>query len=128
MTPGDTLPPFTIDRVAPEAMRAWAGFLADPNPIHLDPEAVRKLGLGDRVINQGPANLAYVMNMLMAAFPGGTIETVAARFLDNVYAGDRVQAGGRVTTVETDRITCDVWLEADGRAAVITGSATIRIA
>ena len=81
---GDALPPFVIDRISPEGMRDWSVFLADPNPIHLDVEAVRAKGLGDKRINQGPINVAYVINMLMAAFPGGQIAAMDSRFLDNV--------------------------------------------
>ena len=66
---GDAIAPFTIESVSADAMKNWAVFLADPNPIHLDVEVVKAKGLGDRVINQGPINVAYMMNMLLAAFP-----------------------------------------------------------
>jgi 3-hydroxybutyryl-CoA dehydratase len=124
---GDALPPFVIESVSPAAMREWAVFLADPNPIHLDAEVVKAKGLGERVINQGPINVAYLMNMLLAAFPGGRIESMDARFLDNVYGGDRVVASGRVTAVEDGRISCDISLDVDGRGTVNAGTAVIRI-
>ena len=63
---GDELTPFVIESVSPDAMRDWSVFLADPNPIHLDVEVVKAKGLGDKRINQGPINVAYMMNMLMA--------------------------------------------------------------
>jgi 3-hydroxybutyryl-CoA dehydratase len=116
---GDALPPFTVENVSPEAMKQWAVFLADPNPIHLDVEVVKAKGLGDRVINQGPINVAYMMNMLMAAFPGATIETMDSRFLDNVYGGDKVTAHGTITAVEDPN--------AVSRGAVNSGTATILI-
>ena len=46
---GDELPPFMIESVSPEAMKQWAVFLADPNPIHLDVEVVKAKGLGDKI-------------------------------------------------------------------------------
>lgn len=119
------LAPFTIPSVSADAMREWASFLRDPNPIHLDPEFVRAKGLGDRVINQGPANLAYIVNMLLAAFPGGRIATLESRFIDNAYAGDRLTAGGRVVGTDAGRTTCEVWLIADGGRPIIQGTATI---
>lgn len=123
---GDALRPFEI--VAdPEAMKQWAVFLADPNPIHLDVDVVKAKGLGDRVINQGPANVAYLINMLTAAFPGGQIQAMTTRFLDNVYAGDRVVAQGTITAVDAGRISCDFTLEVGGRGAVNSGTATILI-
>lgn len=124
---GDALPPFTIPAVSPDAMKDWAVFLADPNPIHLDVEVVKAKGLGDRLINQGPANVAYMMNMLMTAFPGGRIEKMDSRFLDNVYAGDSVIASGTVTAIEGDRIDCEFTLDVTGRGTVNVGTATIRI-
>jgi 3-hydroxybutyryl-CoA dehydratase len=124
---GDALPPFVIDRVSPDAMKDWAVFLADPNPIHLDVNVVRARGLGDRVINQGPANVAYIMNMLMAAFPDCQIERMESRFLDNVYGGDRVTAHGTITAVEDNRISCDFTLDVEGRGAVNSGTATVLV-
>src|SRR3546814_10294940 len=99
-------------------MKQWAVFLADPNPIHLDVEVVRAKGLGDKVINQGPINVAYMMNMLMAAFPGGRIRDMDSRFLDNVYAGDKVTASGRITAIDGGLISCEFSLDEIGRAHV----------
>ncbi len=126
-TVGDALPPFVIESVSPEAMKDWAVFLADPNPIHLDVEVVKAKGLGDRVINQGPINVAYMMNMLLAAFPGGRIQAMDSRFLDNVYGGDRVVASGTITAIEDDRVDCAFQLDVDGRGTVNAGTATIRL-
>jgi 3-hydroxybutyryl-CoA dehydratase len=124
---GDALPAFVVESVSPAAMREWAVFLADPNPIHLDAEVVKAKGLGDRVINQGPINVAYLINMLLAAFPGGRVESIDARFLDNVYAGDRVVASGRVTAVEAGRVACEISLDVTGRGTVNAGTATVLI-
>jgi len=125
--PGDALPPFVIESVSPDAMRDWSVFLADPNPIHLDVEVVKAKGLGDKRINQGPINVAYMMNMLMAAFPGCRIESMDSRFLDNVYEGDRAVASGEVTAVEGNRVSCDLKLDVDGRGTVNAGTATVLI-
>ncbi len=124
---GDALPPFEIESVSPEAMQQWAIFLADPNPIHLDVEVVKAKGLGDRVINQGPANVAYMMNMLMRAFPGGRIKTMDSRFLDNVYGGDRATVTGTIAAIDGNSVTCAFTLDIEGRGTVNSGTATIEI-
>ena len=124
---GDALPPFTSESVSPEAMKQWAVFLADPNPIHLDVEVVKAKGLGDRVINQGPVNVAYMMNMLMRAFPGGRIKSMDSRFLDNVYGGDRAVVTGRITMIEGNIVTCEFSLDVDGRGTVNSGTALVEI-
>lgn len=127
---GAELNTFRVPFVSPEGMKAWAKFLHDPNPIHLDPAIVRAKGLGDRVINQGPCNLAYVISMLQAALPDAVLESIDVRYVDNVYGGDAVEAGGKVTAVAAEpagtRVDCDVRLRAEGRGPVITGKATLR--
>ena len=122
---GEILTPFVIEHVSPEAMKQWAVILADPNPIHLDPRAVQAKGLGNRVINQGPINVAYLMNLLLLAFPTGRIETMESRFLDNVYAGDKVVANGRIEEIKGNRITCSLTLDVEGRGTVNTATAAI---
>jgi 3-hydroxybutyryl-CoA dehydratase len=128
---GSELATFRIASVSPEGMKAWAKFLHDPNPIHLDPAVVRAKGLGDRVINQGPCNLAYVISMLRAALPGSTVQTLDVRYVDNVYGGESVVAGGRVTAVRAEAgghaVDCEVWLKAEGRGSVITGTAILQL-
>lgn len=124
---GDTLPFWRLEHVDPAQMKALAELLADPNPIHLDPEAVRRLGLGDRVINQGPANLAYAINMFQAALPGAVIERLDARFMANVYGGDAVEARATVTAIEGDRATFEYVLQVDGGGAAVGGTAVLRL-
>ena len=124
---GDRLPPFEIPRVSTEAMKQWAVFLADPNRIHLDVEVVKAKGLGDRVINQGPINVAYMMNMLMLAFPGARIEWMETRFLDNVYGDEKAMATGTVTAIDGDEVSCEMALDIEGRGIVNSGRARLRL-
>jgi acyl dehydratase len=124
---GDTIHGSEI-LVRPEALKLWSVILRDPNPIHLDPEAVRRKGLGDRTICQGPASAAHVINALQEMFVGAQIEYLAVRFLDNVFAGEIICATATITSVQsTDRKTlihCDVTLKADGREA-LSGTAAV---
>ena len=124
---GDALPTFVIPSARPESMRDWSVFLADPNPIHLDVEVVKAKGLGDKRINQGPMNVAFMMNMLLAAFPGCRIEAMDSRFLDNVYEGDHLTASGTVTAVDGNRVSCEFTLDVAGRGTVNSGTATLII-
>ena len=122
---GQELAHFRIAAVDPEAMKVWALALHDPNPIHLDRAMVAAKGLGDRVINQGPANLAYIINMLSAAFPNAAIRSLDVRYIDNVFEGDDVTAGGTVVEVGAEGVVCEVWLRAAARDLVIKGRATL---
>lgn len=129
MQVGDELAPFTIASVSSEAMAVLAEVLRDPNPIHLDPVAVAAAGLGDRRINQGPANFSYVINMLTHAFPQARLTGLDIAFTQNVREGDTVHARGRIKSIESEarhtRIVCDVWLDVEGGAPALKGEATL---
>ena len=117
----------TTHVVSPTAMREFAEVLRDPNPIHLDPEAVRRHGLGERVINQGPANCSYVVNLLRDTFPHGTITALDFRLLGNVYGGDTVVPGLRVDARDDTHARCTVWLDVADGHRVVEGTATVAL-
>jgi acyl dehydratase len=100
---GQELPPLVIDSVDAEKMKLMAALLHDPNPIHFDVDRVRELGMGDRVVNQGPSNMSYLLNMV-TRWTGSiaALRSAEIRFLGNVFAGDRVECTGRVTGVDRD--------------------------
>jgi 3-hydroxybutyryl-CoA dehydratase len=110
------LSPLVIESVSADRMKTLAVVLDDPNPIHLE---------GPRPVNQGPANLAWVLDMVRAAFPEATLRSVQVRFLANVFAGDRVVAAGRVESIEDGCAVCSVWLDVDGGARAVDGTATL---
>jgi acyl dehydratase len=118
--------PYVVDPVSAAKMADLAAVLEDPNPIHLDRDLVRRLGMGEREVNQGPANCSYVVNMLRAAFPAATIAKLSFRLLGNVFASDRAIAGGEIVSETAEAIVCAVWLDVEGRGRVVEGTATIR--
>jgi acyl dehydratase len=124
---GKELPALVVESVDPEKMKLMAAMLRDPNPIHFDADSVRELGLGDRVINQGPSNLSYLLQMV-TRWSGGvaTLRSVAVRFLGNVFAGDRVECRGRVTAIDSDSrlVTLDVEALVDDRQ-VLNGTVEV---
>lgn len=115
--------------VRPEMMFVWAKVLRDPNPIHTDANAVRARGLGDRVINQGPGNVSYVMNMLLEAFPAGRLAAIKIRFLDNVFGGEMVTPSAIVESIDDTGagrfISLNIALHAGGRL-VLDGEASVQ--
>jgi len=129
---GDELPNRIIESVSAEKMKTMAALLGDPNTIHWDTDDVRRLGLGDRPVNQGPNNMGYVIDML-ADWAGGpaNFRRLKVRFLGNVFAEDRLVAGGKVTAVrpgpEGRLVDCDVWLARNDTEAVLAGTATVLV-
>lgn len=127
---GDEIPSYEVGPVSPEKMRTMSALMSDANPVHFDAAAVRRLGLGDRVINQGPLNQAYVVSML-AAWAGGAdrVRSMRLRYRGNVFAGDELRANGAVSdVVDQDGVVlanCEVHLDVIGRGAVLSGTATV---
>lgn len=125
---GDVLQPLRIASVSAADMHVWADLLRDPNPLHLDPQAVKAKGLGERVINQGPANLAYVITMLQKALPQARLCSIEARYVNNVFGGECVEAGAKVTAVEAGpRVTCEFWLNVESRGPALQGVAVLQL-
>jgi acyl dehydratase len=124
---GDALETYVVESVDPERMKLMSALMRDPNPIHFDPAAVSALGLGERTVNQGPATLSYLVNMLVDASGGPEhLRRVHVRLHGNVFAGDRVECRGRVTGINDDKGTASIEIEACvGDTAVIAGSAVV---
>jgi acyl dehydratase len=125
---GEPVPPLVIDDVGADRMKTMAALLRDPYAIHWDPEAVRAAGHGDRPVNQGPLNLAYVANMLMAWAGDGSIRRLTVSFHARVLADDTVVATGEVierAVVDGEQVArCAVRLTR-GDDVIVSGTAVV---
>ena len=128
---GTDLPEWAVPVVDPQKMKTMAAILRDPYEIHWDPAATASIGLGERVVNQGPLNLSYVANMVMAWKGPASVRRLRVRFTSPVFGGDDVVARGRVIASETidgeDRAVCDVGLWR-GDQQVVEGRAVVGVA
>lgn len=128
---GDLIPGWSMDHVDPARMKTMAAILRDPYPVHWDRSVNAALGHEGRVINQGPLNLGYVVNMLMDWQGPACVRRLTVTFAKPVLDGDHVVAGGRIHAIEdngTERwATCEVWLDRDGEH-VVSGTAVVAIA
>jgi acyl dehydratase len=111
--------------VSQESMDTWAKILDDPNPIHLDVNSVKSLGLGDKTINQGPANIAYIMNMLEQNFPNSQIIKMNNKMTNSILEGELVNVSGQILNIKDKEsqliISCTLNLTAEGgKIAVIS--------
>ena len=123
------LPRWKLDQVDPARMKTLALLLADPNPIHLDPAAAKRLAGTDQPVNQGPSTMALGVNMLLAAFPGARLASYRVRLLGLVLAQDSVEGGGTVIGREIvdgqERVRCRLHLDVPGRGRVLEGEAVL---
>jgi acyl dehydratase len=120
---GDAIPPWSIT-VDAQRMKTMAAILRDPYPVHWDRDSNERLGLGGRVINQGPLNLSYIANMLMAWAGPTSIRRLTVAYGAPVLDDDEVTAHGVVTSSENGVAQCSVWL-ARGAEHVVTGTAEV---
>lgn len=129
---GDELPPYEVASVSAEKMKTMSALMRDANPIHHDAEAVRALGMGEKVINQGPLNQAYVVSML-GDWAGGVdrVRAIRLRYLGNVFAEDRLRAEGTVAAVREENgvavADCEVRLNVVDGGTVLSGTASVRL-
>jgi acyl dehydratase len=88
---------FVVAEVAEADVIAMMDVMGDTNPVHSDHELVGELGLRG-LVNQGPSNLAYALNMVID-WAGGEPAAVLgfdARFHAITCPGDRLVASGEV--------------------------------
>jgi acyl dehydratase len=123
------VPRLVIERVDANKMKTMAAILRDPYPVHWDRESNAILNLKGRVINQGPLNLSYIANMLIAWQGPSCIKRLQARFLKPVLDEETVVATGKVVEIikpEVGRVRVQVWLSREDEV-VLEGEAEIEI-
>jgi hypothetical protein len=104
----EDLPAWRLDAVRAEPMGQWTALLRDANPIHVDAAAAEALGFGPHTVNPGPTNLAYAINMLMAARPGTYPREIRARFGANILSDDVVEVTGAADPEDPNRCQATV--------------------
>lgn len=115
-----------LDRIDPERMKVLALILDDPNPIHVDRRAVRDLGLGDRRINQGPCNMAFLVNMVQRALPHLVVRDVDVRLIGMAHEGDAVDVEGRlVPSDDPEAVVYEVSATVRGAGRIVDGRITL---
>lgn len=123
---GQLLPPFVADTDG-QRMKTVAALLNDPVPLHFDVEAVEALGYGNRLLNQGPITVSFLIEAV-SRFAGGhhNLRRFDVRLLGSVYDGEQVHCGGTVTAVDAEALSAELELEARVvERRVLEASATI---
>ena len=109
-----------------ERIAAYAAASGDRNPIHLDEEFARSVGLPG-VIAHGMLDMGLV-GTLIAGWAGDPrrLRSLRCRFAGMVRPGDRVTFGGRVQAVEGGMATLEFWAETqDGERVLSKGVASV---
>ena len=117
--------------VTQENMNLWAEILDDPNPIHLDVNSVKLLGLGEKTINQGHANIAYIINAIHYNFPESEIIKLNNKMTDSILEGDKITVSGQIDNIieESNKliINCQLQLNVGQEKVSVVSEADILI-
>jgi len=117
--------------VTQENMNLWAEILDDPNPIHLDVNSVKLLGLGEKTINQGHANIAYIINAINHNFPDSEIIKLNNKMTDSILEGDKITVSGQINNIieESNKliINCQLQLNVGQEKISVVSEADILI-
>ena len=86
----------------------YAGASGDFNPIHIDPEFGKMVGLGG-VILHGLCTFGF-MTKTVTDWAGdpGTLKRIKCRFARPVHLGDTITTSGTVSNVQGNRVSIDL--------------------
>jgi acyl dehydratase len=125
---GDEVAPYS-QKVTQEQIKAYADASGDHNPIHLDPEFARSVGL--------PGTIAHgllemgILAEAIASWAGGSANllSLSCRFSKPLLPGDTIICSGTVISVDDAGVaTLSVAAASDRGDRVLTnGRATVRL-
>lgn len=105
--------PFVVEEVLFEDVIDMMDVMGDVNPVHSDNELVAELGLRG-LVNQGPANLAYALNAVLAwAGDPAAVRSYEVRFNAITCPGDRLVGSGGVQSITDGIASCSFRLDRD---------------
>lgn len=98
----------------------YAGASGDFNPIHIDPEFGKMVGLGGNIL-QGLCTMAFTAQCMTDwAGDPGLLGRLKVRFAESVRPEDTVKVAGRVEADDTGAVRCEIWAENQNGVKVIT--------
>lgn len=106
----------------------YAGASGDFNPIHIDPEFGKAVGLGG-VILHGLCTFGF-MTKTVTDWTGdpGALKRIKCRFAMPVHLGDTITTEARVAAVEENKATIDLKVaNQDGAEVLLMVSAEVEI-
>jgi acyl dehydratase len=92
---GDLLPTLQLPPVDRTMLALFAGASGDHNPIHIDSDFARRVGMPD-VFAHGMLGMAWIARLITAWTSQSTLRRFDVRFLGITHLGNAMQCGGRV--------------------------------
>lgn len=114
--------------VTQEHIAMYAEASGDANPIHLDEEFAKSVGLSGTIAH-GMLTMGIVAEAI-AEWVGsaGRLSALSCRFSRPLYPGDALTVQGRVSSTDGEALTLEFEATSDRRDRVLTGGrATVRV-
>jgi 3-hydroxybutyryl-CoA dehydratase len=124
---GTRLPRRDIEPFTHAELAAYAEISGDTNPVHLDAELARKVGLAAAPVH-GMLLLAAFEPVLAEWRPDLRIERLSARFTQPLLQGERIALSGRVVRVsegDTKHVLVRLMANGASRAPAVVGEAVL---
>jgi acyl dehydratase len=131
---GEELSPLAKPPVTQEQLQRYAEASGDHNPIHLDGEAARRVGL-DSVIAHGMLSMAFLgqfINQRISDIPEAYLTQLKVRFLNMVRPGDSITCHGivKARSIEGEgheTVTIECWAQNQQGEKVTVGEAVVSL-
>lgn len=128
---GEAIPSLT-KHITQQQIDAYADVSGDHNPIHLDPEVARAVGL-DGTIAHGMLSMAFLGQMLTdwlseQGASSGWVRRLRVRFQAMVRPGDTLTCHGVLGAPSEQGQRVEVWINNQHGERVITGDADVILA
>ena len=128
VTAGDKIPDLMIDPIKRSTLALYAGASGDHNPIHIDLDFAKKVGMGD-VFAHGMLIMAYLGRALTNIIPQSNLKNLNTRFCSITNIGDELICSGQVSKVgnhnSKEIIVFDLMVADKTGDIKVTGTATI---
>ena len=128
VTVGDKIPDLMIDPIKRSTLALYAGASGDHNPIHIDLDFAKKVGMRD-VFAHGMLIMAYLGRALTNIIPQSNLKNLNTRFCSITNIGDELICSGQVSKVgnhnSKEIIVFDLMVADKTGDIKVTGTATI---
>ncbi len=127
---GSELPPLTVDPISRLTLALFAGASGDHNPMHVDLDAAKSVGLPD-VFAHGMLSMGYLGRLLTNWVPQQRIRSYRVRFVAITPVHGEPTCTGRVTHIDDvegeRRATVELAVRLPDGTTTLTGDAVIAI-
>ena len=130
---GQELPPMVKPPIAQDQLNRYAEASGDFNPIHLNEEAARRVGL-DGIIAHGMLSMAFLgqyISQQIASDPAALLASLKVRYVGMVRLGDTLTCHGVVKNISVasgeTTITIECWAQNQRGEKVTTGEAELAV-